>query len=82
MDNRVSSILAADFGSVHTRVLLIDVVDGVYSIVTQGIGNTTTGYPTDDVGIGLQLLVRDIENFTGRRLINDIGNIITPELTW
>lgn len=79
MDNRVSSILAADFGSVHTRVLLIDVVDGVYSVVTQGKGNTTTGYPTDDVSVGLQLIVSEIEQFTGRKLLNSMGNIITPE---
>ena len=30
-----NSILAVDFGNVHTRALLIDLVDGVYRLVAQ-----------------------------------------------
>jgi hypothetical protein len=76
---QVGSILTADFGSVHTRVVLVDVVDGEYRIVAREKGLTTLGYPVDDVGIGLNRLVTDIEQITGRQFYNAIGQIITPE---
>ena len=40
-EGRKDSILAVDFGSVHTRVLLFDVVDGEYALVAQRQGKTT-----------------------------------------
>ena len=37
-ESGINSILAADFGSVNTRALLIDQVDGEYRLVGQGYG--------------------------------------------
>jgi hypothetical protein len=79
MAEQVNSILAADFGSVQTRVVLFDIVDGEYRLVAQGNGNTTVGYPVDDVSVGLRLVVEDMETFTGRRLLDKQGRVITPE---
>lgn len=79
MAERASSILAADFGSSHTRVLLFDVVDGEYRLVAQEMGNTTLGYPVNDVGAGLGLIVKNIEDFTGRKLLDKQGKVISPE---
>ena len=77
--NRNGSLLAADFGSVHTRVVLIDLVDGEYRLVAQGEERTTLGYPIDDVSVGLDRALRQISEATGRRFYNDVGSIITPE---
>jgi hypothetical protein len=79
MANRVGSILAADFGSVQTRVVLIDAVDGEYRVVTSAAGLTTLGYPVDDATVGLREIVRRIEAVAGRRLYNQHGRIIMPE---
>ena len=76
---KAGSILAADFGSVHTRTVLIDIVDGEYRVVARDIGRTTLGTPVDDVGVGLHRLVSNIEEVTGRRLYSAADRLITPE---
>ncbi len=73
------SILAVDFGSVNTRVLLIDVVGGVYRLVARASVLTTGGFPAGDVSEGLAQAVRRITELTERDLIRDDGRIITPE---
>ncbi len=73
------SILAADFGSVTTRVTLVDVVDGEYRLVARGASRTTVGYPIDDISVGLEQILQDIANATGRTFYNDQNLIITPE---
>lgn len=77
--DRISSILAADFGSVKTRVVLFDVVDGEYRLVAHAGGRTTLGYPDDDLSVGLRRLLTDITGFTGREFYNQMGRVVTPE---
>lgn len=77
--NRVSSILTADFGSVQTRVVLFDVVEGEYRIVAHEQGRTTLGYPDDDLNVGLRRLLNNITRVTGRQFYNQIGRVVTPE---
>ena len=76
---RINSILAADFGSVNTRALLFDKVDGAYRLVGQGAGPTTIGSPIDDVQVGLASILRKMSEATGRRFFDDAGRIIRPE---
>jgi len=78
-DAKVNSILAADFGSVNTRALLFDVVEGEYRMVAQGRGRTTIGSPSDDVHLGLKTVLLEMAEATGRRLLDDQGNVIRPE---
>jgi uncharacterized protein (TIGR01319 family) len=78
-DSRSGSILAADFGNVHTRVVLIDVVDGVYRLVARGEGITTADFPIADVGVGFNRIIQQISAVTGRKLLDAEGRIITPE---
>ena len=75
----ISSILAVDFGSTHTRALLFDLVDGEYRLVARGQTRTTMGYPIDDVHVGVERILQDITEATGRRFFNDQGELITPE---
>ena len=75
----LNSILAADFGSVNTRALLFDKVDGLYRLVGGGAGRTTIGSPTDDVQIGLASILRKMSEETGRRFFDEAGRIIQPE---
>ncbi|MFZ4815966.1 MAG: glutamate mutase L [Phototrophicaceae bacterium] len=73
------SILATDFGSVYTRALLIDVVDGVYRLIARAEVRSTAGFPAGDVRLGLRQAVEQIGRVTGRTLMDKDGNIITPE---
>jgi len=65
----VHSILAADFGSVNTRAVLVDVVDGQYRLVSCASALTTDAPPIGDVGVGLRRAVEDMSNLTGRTLV-------------
>jgi len=76
---QASSILAADFGSVQTRVVLIDVVDGAYRLVAYGSGITTIGYPIDDVRVGLKRILDDMQQSLGRHFFDEDAQLIVPE---
>jgi uncharacterized protein (TIGR01319 family) len=75
----LGSILAIDFGSVNTRAVLFDQVDGAYHLVAFGHSQTTTTTPLDDVHIAVERILHDISRSTGHRLLNDYGQIIQPE---
>jgi MutL protein len=74
-----NSILAVDFGNVHTRAILIDLVEGVYQLVARAEDRTTSGFPISDVGAGFRRVVQQLASDTGRRFLNAEGTIITPE---
>lgn len=78
-NNHVRSILAADFGSVYTRAVLIDLVDGEYRLVARGEGRTTDGFPVFDLAVGFERIVRELAEDTGRNLSDQGRRIITPE---
>ncbi len=73
------SILGVDFGSVSTRAVLIDVVDGSYQLVARAETRTTDGFPINDITVGLDRVLRELGETTGRTLTGDGGAVITPE---
>lgn len=75
----MESILAADCGSMMTKVILIDVIDGQYRFVAQGEALSTVEPPQADVLLGVRRAIRQIEKATGRLLLNEQGQLITPE---
>ncbi len=75
----INSILAADFGSVNTRALLFDVVEGEYRLVAQARSRTTIDSPVDDVHQGLLTVLNEMAAATGRRFVDEQGNVIRPE---
>ena len=75
----VGSILAVDFGSVTTRAVLIDVVDGAYRMIARAEERTTDGFPAFDLDIGLDRVLRQLTEITGRRFRDETGVIISPE---
>ena len=79
MLNRSGSILAADFGNVHTRLVLFDTVDGSYRLVARAVENTTAGFPFYDVSIGLSRAATQLSQVTGRSLLDATRLLIVPE---
>lgn len=73
------SILAADFGNVLTRVILIDLVDGVYRLVARGETRSTGDFPVGDSRYALVRVAEQITSITGRKLLDEKGRVITPE---
>jgi len=78
-ESRIKSILAADFGSVNTRALLFDRVDGLHRLVAQARASATVGPPDENVQVGLVAALQKISESTGRRLLDDDGRLIRPE---
>ncbi len=73
------AILAVDIGSVHTRAILLDMVDGMYRFVARGEAPTTAGYPWNNALVGVQHVIRQITEATGRVLLDESGTLIIPE---
>ncbi|MCC7452008.1 MAG: glutamate mutase L [Anaerolineae bacterium] len=66
--SNAQSILAADFGSVNTRVVLLDIVGGEYRLLSRAQTLTTSAPPLVDVGIGLRRALDEMSGLIGRKL--------------
>jgi hypothetical protein len=74
------SILAADCGSIFTKVALLGVVEGQYRLLARAEMPTTAFPPYRDITVGLLQAIYELERITGRKIVNR-GQIITPEQT-
>jgi uncharacterized protein (TIGR01319 family) len=72
------SILAIDVGSVNTRAILFDVVEGRYRFVACGVATTTIHAPLHNISIGIQKAIQELQTITGRVLNGVDGSLITP----
>ncbi|CAG0936643.1 hypothetical protein TFLX_05525 [Thermoflexales bacterium] len=75
----VASILAIDIGSVNTQAVLIALVEGTYRFVARAQSPTTQEEPWADVAIGVRHAVEQLQHVSGRPLLTDDGNVISPE---
>jgi uncharacterized protein (TIGR01319 family) len=65
----VNSILSADFGSVNTRVVLLDLVGGRFRLLARTQTFTTADPPLVDVSIGLRRAVAEMSTLIDRPLL-------------
>ncbi len=72
------SVLAIEIGTVSTRVILFDVVEGRYRFLAQGVVPTTIGAPFNDVSIGVKEALDQLHDITGRVLFNAEGALVIP----
>src|SRR4030043_1002089 len=73
-----ASVLAIEIGTVSTRVILFDVVEGRYRFLGQGSVPTTIGSPINDVSVGVKAALDQLHDITGRVLFNADGQLIVP----
>ncbi len=69
-------ILAADIGSVHTRALLFDLVEGEYRLVAQGRRRSAAGAPSDDAHAGFVAALDEIAKAGGPKLFDEDMRLI------
>ena len=74
----VKVILATDCGSTTTKAIMIERVDGVYRQTWRGEAPTTVEEPFADVTVGVINALTEIQEVSGRRLLDDEGRIIRP----
>ena len=72
------SVLAIDVGSLNTRALLFDVVDGQYHFISSAAAPTTAGAPFRDVSEGIHIALDRLQEVTGRTLVNNEAQVILP----
>jgi hypothetical protein len=72
------SVLAIEIGTISTRVILFDVVEGRYRFLGQGSVPTTAYAPFNDVSVGVKEALDQLHDITGRVLFNSDGQLIVP----
>jgi hypothetical protein len=72
------SVLAIEIGTVSTRVILFDVVDGRYRFLGQGSVPTTAFAPINDISVGVKEALDQLHDITGRVFFNAGGQLEIP----
>lgn len=72
------SILAIDIGTITTRAFLFDVVGDRYRFISLGRSRTTIAPPYNDIRIGIQKAVNQLQHTTGRVLLGTDGALLVP----
>lgn len=76
--NKINVILATDCGSTTTKAILIENRGGEYRLIVRGEAPTTVEAPFEDVTMGVLNAVGEVEELSGRKLLDPSGRIITP----
>ena len=74
----VNVILATDCGSTTTKAILIEKKGDEYRLIVRGEAPTTVEAPFEDVTMGVLNAVGEVEELTGRKLLDEQGRIISP----
>jgi len=74
----IEVILATDCGSTTTKAILIEKRDGEYRLIVRGEAPTTVEAPFEDVTMGVLNAVQEIEELSGRKLLDEENRIISP----
>ncbi len=72
------SVLAIDIGSLNTRALLFDVVDGQYHLISAATAPTTANAPYHDILEGVHIALSRLQEITGRAFMNAEAQLIIP----
>jgi uncharacterized protein (TIGR01319 family) len=74
----IKVIVATDCGSTTTKAILIEYHDGEYRLMTRGEAPTTVEAPFEDVTMGALNAVAELEELSGRKILDDNGKFISP----
>ena len=79
-DRELEVILATDCGSTTTKAILIERLEGEYRLVARGEAPTTVEAPFEDVTIGVRNSFAEVEELTGRKILDSSAEIVKPSL--
>jgi uncharacterized protein (TIGR01319 family) len=74
----IKIIVATDCGSTTTKAILIEYRDGEYRLIVRGEAPTTVEAPFEDVTMGALNAIGEVEELSGRKLIDEKNRIISP----
>lgn len=76
--DNLNVILATDCGSTTTKAILIQKIDGHYRQTHRGEAPTTVEEPAADVTVGVINAATEVGELSGRKLVDENGQIIRP----
>ncbi|MEN0064437.1 MAG: glutamate mutase L [Myxococcota bacterium] len=79
MKKPLRSVLATDCGSTTTKAILIEKVGDEYRQTWRGEAPTTVEAPFEDVTRGVTNAAQEIQEMSGRQLVDPDGGILTPQ---
>jgi uncharacterized protein (TIGR01319 family) len=74
----IKVIVATDCGSTTTKAILIEYSNGEYRLMSRGEAPTTVEAPFEDVTMGVLNAVAELEELSGRKILDDNGKFISP----
>ncbi len=74
----IKVIVATDCGSTTTKAILIEFTNGEYRLVSRGEAPTTVEAPFEDVTMGVLNAVAELEELTGRKILDKNSKFISP----
>jgi uncharacterized protein (TIGR01319 family) len=74
----IKIIVATDCGSTTTKAILIEFKDGEYRLMVRGEAPTTVEAPFEDVTMGVLNAIGEVEELSGRKILDDNNKIISP----
>ncbi|MBK7140914.1 MAG: glutamate mutase L [bacterium] len=74
----IKVIVATDCGSTTTKAILIEFVNGEYRLLSRGEAPTTVEAPFEDVTMGVLNAVNELEELSGRKILDEQGRFISP----
>jgi len=74
----IKVIVATDCGSTTTKAILIEFVNGEYRLITRGEAPTTVEAPFEDVTMGVLNAVAEVEELSGRKILDENSKFISP----
>ncbi len=74
----IKIILATDCGSTTTKAILVEKHGDEYRLIVRGEAPTTVEAPFEDVTMGVLNSIAEVEELSGRKLLNEQGQIIKP----
>lgn len=75
---QINVIVATDCGSTTTKAILIEKTDGEYRLIVRGEAPTTVEAPFEDVTMGVLNAIAEVEELSGRKILDEKGQIISP----
>jgi hypothetical protein len=72
------SLLVLDVGTIQTRAMLFDIVDGRYRFLVAGSAPSTAGAPVHDISDGIRSAIDRLQSITGRTLLGPDKQLIIP----
>ena len=80
-NHNIQSILATDCGSTTTKAILIErQANGHYQLSVRGEAPTTVESPVEDVTVGVINAITEVQELSGRRILDDNQQIIKPQI--